>query len=65
MKNYKILKQHKDERALVVWEREKDFFFPEGVEYSVHMLSLRGNLICGKYFKRLEDAENYFNEVTK
>ena len=65
MSKYKILKQHKDERALVRWEREKDFFFPEGVEYSVHMLSLAGNLICGKYFTRLEDAESYFEEKIK
>lgn len=65
MSNYKILKKYKDERVLVKWEREKNFFFPEGVEYSVHLLSLTGNLICGRYFNTLENAESYYNEVTK
>ena len=62
---YKILKNYKDERVLVEWKREKDFFFPDGVEYSVHMLSLAGNLICGRYFKNKENAEEYYKKVTE
>lgn len=65
MSKYKILKKYKDERVLVEWKREKDFFFPDGVEYSVHMLSLAGNLICGRYFKNKENAEEYYKKVTE
>lgn len=62
--NHKILKEDaKNYRALVAWERGKDIVHPSGVEYSVHMISLSGNLICGRYFNELEDAEAYYNKV--
>ena len=63
--NYKILKEGKDNKVLVEWKREKNMFYPDGKEYSVHTVSLQDNLIWGHYFRKKEDAIEYFKQYRK
>ena len=64
MKNYKILKEGRNDKVLVEWERQNSYPY-YGKEYSVHTLSLNGELIWGNYFLNLEDAEKFFIEKTR
>ena len=61
-KEYTILKKGRDNKVMVMWEREKGFFYPNGVEYSVHTESLYGGLIWGHYFTDKKECEEYFKQ---
>lgn len=59
---YKILEEGKDNKVLVEWERGSNFYYEDGREYSVHTISLQGNLIWGHYFRKEADAREYFKQ---
>lgn len=60
-KKYTILEEGKDNKVLVKWDRGEN-----GVEYSVHTLSLNDELIWGHYFMGdIESAVNYFKQYKK
>lgn len=64
MNNYKILKEGKDDKVLVEWERANIYPY-YGKEYSIHTRISEDSLIWGHYFLRFEDADRYFKKVTK
>lgn len=63
MKDYKIILEGKGNKVLVVWERPKNSFYPNGKEYSVHTLTNNDELIWGHYFTDKRQAILYFKEV--